>query len=58
MIWFIKRFIAFKSFQSKIALPYFFVPSLLLSLNFFRSDNIELANLTDLDEKSSRVNLK
>lgn len=42
-----------------IMLPYFLTPlSLLLPVCFFRSDNVELANLTDITEKSSRTNLK
>ena len=42
----------------RLILPYFFLPSLLLPISIFRSDNIELTNLSDIDEKPSRINIK
>lgn len=42
----------------QIVLPYIFFPSLFLPISFFRSDIVELINLTELDENSSKVTIK
>jgi hypothetical protein len=42
----------------RIILPYFFFPLLILPISFFRSDNIELINWSELDEKSSRLSVR
>jgi hypothetical protein len=39
-------------------LPYLFFPSLFLNNSYFKSDLVECANLTELDEKTSRVSMK
>ncbi|CAF0775680.1 unnamed protein product [Brachionus calyciflorus] len=41
----------------QIAFPYIFIPCLFLPISFFRSDIVELINLTELDEKSSKLSI-
>lgn len=42
----------------QITLPYVFFPSLFMPISFFRSDIVELINLTELNENSSKISIK
>lgn len=46
------------TYNNKIILPYVFFPSLFLNNSYFKSDLVEMANITELDEKASRVSIK
>ena len=39
-------------------MPYFFFPSLLLHEGWFKSDTVQMENITENDEKSSRISIK
>lgn len=45
-------------FFSQMLMPYFFFPSLLLHEGWFKSDTVQMENITENDEKSSRISIK